>query len=212
MAQPTTFMLQHNNISQVNDIYYTNNITKKYLGYKYKLIHMLKKVLKFSFIRKHKIKIKILMLKSTQKKMFKLLKKKIKQKVSKLKYFMGYDRFLRNYNKGFVFSKLITIKKLNKPERKKRKFFRVRWLLKKKTLKKIFKKNKKIFSIMLVRLVRVKSITFLNYVLKKIKYKKYDKYAKWGIKRVKKNIFISSRLLKKFPTRVNILKLNNQYT
>lgn len=212
MAQPTTFMLQHNNISQVNDIYYTNTITKKYLGYKYKFILFLKKILKFSFFKKYKIKLKILMLKSTQKKTFKFLKKHKKFKVPKIKHFNCFDKVISKINKKYMFIKFFFIKKLTKPTRKKRKFFRIKWLLKKKTLKKIFKKKYTPFSIGIIRLIKIKNVTFLNYILKKIKYKKYNKYDRFKIIRIKKDVFLKKKITKVFKkTKIKELLLNNLY-
>lgn len=210
MAQPTTFMLQHNNISQVNDIYYTNNVTKKYLGYKYKFVFFLKKILKFSFIRKYKIKLKILMLKSTQKKTFKYLKNKLKPRLAKLGYINYFDRILTRLNKNYIFNKFFFVKKLKKPQKKKRKFFKIKWKLKKKTLKRIFRKKRKPFSIGLIRLIRVKNITFLNYILKKIKYKKYNRFNRFKLKKQKKYIFLNKKqCLNTKKKRIRVLTINS---
>ena len=239
MAQPTTFMLQHNNISQVNDLYYTNNITKKYLGYKYKFVFFLKKILKFSFIRKYKIKLKILMLKSTQKKTFKYLKTKLKPKVAKLRYINYFDRILtrinKNYiymtrykikeipllhniklyhltiiNKNYIFNKFFFFKKLKAPQKKKRKFFKIKWTLKKKTLKRLFRRKRKPFSIGLIRLIRIKDITFLSYILKKIKYKKYNRFNRFKLKKQKKYVFLNKKQsINTKKKRIRLLTLNS---
>lgn len=60
MAHPTTFMFQHNNISQFNSNYYTTNIIKKYKGYKYKFSHIISSLINFSLKKKSKIKIFLL--------------------------------------------------------------------------------------------------------------------------------------------------------
>lgn len=84
--------------------------------------------------------------------------------------------------------------------------------IKKKTLKRIFKRKRRPFSIGIIRLIKIKNVTFLNYILKKIKYKKYNKYDKYKIIRIKKNVFLKKKITKVFKkTKIKELLLNDLY-
>lgn len=84
MAQPSSFMLQHNNISQLNNNYYNININTKYLGYKYKFVNLFSTLLRLILLKKTNLKVKILGLKLYLK--LKKLKKPFKKKTFRSKF------------------------------------------------------------------------------------------------------------------------------
>ena len=80
MAHPTSFMFQHNNISQLNSNYFTTNINKKYKGYRFKFSSLLSQLINFCLKKKSKIKIK-------------LLYRKIFLKKRKINYLIKFKKF-----------------------------------------------------------------------------------------------------------------------
>ncbi len=194
MAHPTSFMFQHNNISQLNSNYFTTNISKKYKGYRFKFSHIISQLIKFCLKKKSKIKLKILYRKIFLKKrkinyLIKFKKYKIKRFWLKWQDICYYD--LLENNNSWSWRKTLR-KKLFLPQQ--RYYFRRKW--RKKIVKKILRrstkkfkiklkwKKKKIrkflrfkykFNVIIFRFIKVKNISFLFFISKRIAKKKFIK-------------------------------------
>lgn len=206
MAQPSSFMLQHNNISQINNNYYNLNINTKYLGYKYKFVNLFSILLRLILLKKTNLKIKILGLKLYLK--LKKLKKPYKLKRKTFRYKFKRKLFLNVWNKIFKKLKLYFFNK-NKYKfnifirtyfkkkllpklkiRRKRKFY---WKIKKKNLR-FLRRYKYKFSFSILRLLKIKNFTYIFFFLKKIKKRKYKKKGRW---KMSKNYFLKRKMLTK---------------